>query len=213
MTSAPHTGWSLRGEVLENCSCDVVCPGHFTFRNKCTHDYCHAVWAFRIREGRHGETDLSGLGVVLVGDTPPYMIDGDWKIALYLDERAGDAQAAALEGIFTGDHGGPWATLARFVGTRLPTRRVPIRFEDDDEGRPARVEVPGVLSAEATFRRGQDRTKSATLVNLFNTLYQATHTVAKGAFSFRDHGYDWKPSGKEVHAIKTTFDWAEATGA
>lgn len=210
---AAHPDWSLRGDVLENCSCDVVCPGHFTFRNKCTHDYCHAVWAFRVASGHHGSIDLAGLGVVLIGDTPPYMIDGDWKIAIYLDERAGDAQASALERIFRGDDGGPWVTLARFVGTRFPTKRVPILFEDDAEGRPGRVEIPGILSAEAAFRRGHDGSKSASLVNLFNTLYEPVHIVAKGAFTYSDHGYDWKPSQRGNHAIKTRFDWAVDPGA
>ena len=205
--------WTLRGDVLENCSCDVVCPGHFTFRNRCTHDYCRAVWAFRSREGRHGASDLSGLNVVLVGDTPPYMIDGDWKVGIYVDERADDLQAAALESIFTGDAGGPWATLARFVTTRLPTRRVPIRFEDDAGGRPCRVEIPGVLVAEASFRRGHDKSRSATLVNLFNTLYDPVHVVAKGSFEFRDHGFDWPRAERSNHAIQTTFDWAVGPAA
>lgn len=200
--------WEIRGDVLENCSCDVVCPGHFTFRNRCTHDYCHAVWAFRIKEGRHDKISLGGLNVVLVGDTPPYMIDGDWKVGIYLDERADEAQGSALESIFTGDAGGPWATLARFVGTRLPTRRVPIRFEEDSEGRPGRVEIPGVLEAEAAFRRGHDKTKKAALVNLFNTLYDPLHIVARGSFTFRDHGYDWKATDRGNHAIQSTFDWA-----
>ena len=201
------------GDVLENCSCDVVCPGHFSFRNRCTHDFCHAVWAFRVRAGSHEGTDLSGLGVVLIGDTPPYMIDGDWKIAIYVDERCSDAQAGALERIFRGDDGGPWATLARFVGTRLPTRRASITFEDDAAGRPCRVEIPGILVAVAGFRRGQDGSKSATLVNLFNTLYEPIHVVAKGAFSFSDHGYTWQASEGGNHAIQTTFDWAVGAGA
>ena len=209
---ASNCSWSLRGDVLENCSCDVVCPGHFTFRNKCTHDYCHAVWAFRVTGGHHGETDLAGFGVVLVGDTPPYMIDGDWKIAIYLDERADDAQAGALERIFRGDDGGPWATLARFVGTRLPTRRVPISFQNDGEGRPGTVEISGVLKAQAAFRRGHQKSKSASLVNLFNTLYEPVHIVARGAFTYTDHGYDWTAPERGNHALQTTFDWAVEAG-
>jgi hypothetical protein len=202
------TAWSLKGDVLENCSCEVVCPGHFSFRNRCTHDYCRAVWAFRVRTGVHGPIDLSGLNLVVIGDTPPYMIDGDWKVGIYLDERCDDGQARALERIYTGEDGGPWATLSRFVGTRLPTRRVSIGFEEDSEGRPCRVEIPGVLTAEASFRRGHDESKSATLVNLFNTLYEPVHVVAKGSFEYRDHGFDWKPEKHGNHAIQTTFDWA-----
>lgn len=200
--------WSLRGDVLENCSCDVVCPGHFSFRNKCTHDYCHAVWAFRIRAGRFGDVDLSGLGAVMIGATPPYMIDGDWKVALYLDERVDDRQAECLEKIFEGTVDGPWSTLARFVTTRLPTRRAPMRFSEGAGGRLNRVELPGLLTATAEPIRGHDKQGIAALVNLFNVLYEPHHVVARGSFEYKDHGLSWSAQERGNHAILTTFDWA-----
>jgi len=205
--------WVLSGDVLENCSCDVVCPGHFSFRNKCTHDYCHAVWAFHGVSGRHGEVDLSGLDVVVVGATPPYMIDGDWQIALYIDQKATDPQAYALEEIFTGRAGGPWSVLARFVGRRLPTRRLPIRMDRSPAGRLSRVEIPGCLSASAEPIRGHDRKTEAMLVNVYNTLYLPVHIVSRGRFEYRDHGFDWSTPEKGNHAILTSFDWAAGEDA
>jgi len=205
--------WSLSGDVLENCSCDVVCPGHFTFRNKCTHDYCHAVWAFRIRAGRLGSKDLAGLAVVVIGATPPFMIDGDWRVGIYIDEGADGEQAAALEGIFTGDSGGPWSILSRFVGQRLPTRRCAIRFEEAESGRLSRVEIPGVLSATAEPIRGHDKKNVATLVNLHNTLYEPVHVVARGRFELRDHGMEWTAAERGNHAILTSFDWSSGEPA
>lgn len=205
------TGWSLRGDVLENCSCDVVCPGHFGFRNKCTHDTCNAVWAFRTSGGGGDGVDLAGLGVVVVGATPPYMIDGDWKVAIYLDERADDRQARQLEAIFTGEAEGPWSILARFVATRLPTRRVPIRFQEADAGL-ARVEIPGILSAEAAPVRGHDKRGVASLINLFNVLYLPRHVIARGRFRYRDHGIEWEEQEDGNHALLTTFDWQVGEG-
>jgi hypothetical protein len=203
------TVWSLRGDVLENCSCDIVCPGHFSFRNKCTHEYCHAVWAFRTSAGRYDGTDLAGLGVVLIGATPPYMIDGGWKVALYVDETAGDRQVEAIERIFSGAEGGPWATLARFVATRHPTKRAPIRYAERVDGRLGSVEIPGILRATAEPIRGQDRTGIAALVNLFNVLYEPHHVIARGSIEYRDHGFDWSAPERGNHAILTTFDWRE----
>lgn len=200
--------WNLKGDVLENCSCDIVCPGHFSFRNRCTHDYCRAVWAFRINEGRFGDVDLNGLNAIMIGATPPYMIDGDWKVALYLDERADDRQAEGIEAIFAGAADGPWAALARFVTTRLPTRRVPIRFNEGDDGRLSAVEVPGILKADATPIRGHDKKGFTTLVNLYNTLYEPVHVVARGHFEYGDHGMAWQTQERGSHAILTTFDWA-----
>jgi hypothetical protein len=208
MTPSHTNQWTLAGDVLENCSCDVVCPGHFTFRNKCTHDYCRAVWAFRIRNGSMDGTDLSDLSAIIVGATPPYMIDGDWKVGLYIEEGASDEQARALESIFTGDAGGPWSILARFVGKRLPTRRVPILFEEGADGRLARVEVPGILEADATPIKGHDKKSVASLVNLYNTLYEPVHIIARGHFHFKDHGMDWKTQERGNHAVLTHFDWS-----
>lgn len=201
------SGWSLRGEVLENCSCAVVCPGHFGFRNKCTHDYCNAVWAFRTSGGSGDGVDLSGFGVVVVGATPPYMIDGDWKVAIYVDETADDRQARQLESIFTGTEQGPWSILARFVSTRLPTRRVPIRFEESHAGL-GRVEIPGILSAEAAPVRGHDKRGVASLINLYNVLYLPRHVIAKGRFRYNDHGLSWEEERDGNHALLTTFDWS-----
>lgn len=206
------SGWSLRGEVLENCSCDVVCPGHFTFRNRCTHDYCHAVWAFRAAAGHFGGIDLAGLGAVMIGATPPYMIDGDWQVALYVDERAADRQVESLESIFSGAAGGPWSILARFVGTRHPTRRVPIGFTEGPGGRLARVEIPGILRAGAEPIRGHDKSGHAALVNLYNVLYEPRHVIARGGFEYSDHGFAWTAQERGNHAILSTFDWeVEAT--
>jgi hypothetical protein len=182
----PQPAWSLKGDVLENCSCDVVCPGHFSFRNRCTHDYCRAVWAFRIDEGRYGDVDLNGLNAVMIGATPPYMIDGDWKVALYVDERVDDRQAEGIEKIFDGSAAGPWAA----------------------DGRLGEVEVPGILKADAKPIRGHDKKGIATLVNLYNTLYEPVHVVARGHFEYSDHGLTWQTQERGSHAILTTFDWA-----
>jgi hypothetical protein len=136
------------------------------------------------------------------------MIDGDWKVALYLDERADDRQAEGIEAIFAGAADGPWAALARFVTTRLPTRRVPIRFNEGDDGRLSAVEVPGILKADATPIRGHDKKGFTTLVNLYNTLYEPVHVVARGHFEYGDHGMSWQTQERGSHAILTTFDWA-----
>ena len=49
--------WSLRGEYMESCNCDYLCPCIYTNpQGPATHDHCTAVMAFRIDEGRSGAT-------------------------------------------------------------------------------------------------------------------------------------------------------------
>jgi len=35
-------GWFARGLLFENCSCQIVCPGHVHFDQLCTHERCEA---------------------------------------------------------------------------------------------------------------------------------------------------------------------------
>jgi hypothetical protein len=76
------------------------------------------VLSWLIREGAADGVDLAGLPVSMAirySDDEP---GSPWTWVLYLDERAGEAQRAALEAIFTGRLGGdaethfPWAWKA-----------------------------------------------------------------------------------------------------
>jgi len=56
-----------------------------------------------IDEGRYGAIALTGLAVVLAVYAPgPRFDDGNWRVAMYGDERATSAQRDALEAIFLG---------------------------------------------------------------------------------------------------------------
>ena len=63
---SPSTGtagvprWHARGLLFENCSCQLVCPGHMHFSQACTHERCLGYWAIRIDEGAYGEVPLAG---------------------------------------------------------------------------------------------------------------------------------------------------------
>ena len=59
--------WSLRGEYMESCNCDYLCPCIYTNpQGPVTHDHCTALMAFRIDEGKSGATRLDGLKFAFV---------------------------------------------------------------------------------------------------------------------------------------------------
>jgi hypothetical protein len=59
--------WTLRGEYMESCNCDYICPCIYTNpQAPATNDHCTAVMVFRIDEGNFGETMLEGLKFALV---------------------------------------------------------------------------------------------------------------------------------------------------
>src|ERR1700745_2666628 len=107
--------WSLKGSYVETCSCDLICPCNATFDHGATYDYCRVVLVFSIKDGEIEGTDGSGLHVAAIADTPKVMTEGNWKLGVFVDERASDDQMNKLVGVFGGQMGGPMAGLAPLV--------------------------------------------------------------------------------------------------
>ena len=123
--------WNLTGSYVETCSCELMCPCNLSFDHGATYDYCRATLAFAIREGEIEGTDVSGLNVVAIIDTPKVMTDGNWKLGVFVDDRASDDQMNKLVGVFGGQRGGPMAGLAPLIGEMLGIERAPIQVVDD----------------------------------------------------------------------------------
>ncbi len=123
--------WNLRGSYVETCSCELMCPCNLSFDHGATYDFCRATLAFEIRDGEIDGTDIGGLNIVAIIDTPKVMTDGNWRLGVFVDERASDEQADKLVQVFTGRLGGPMAGLAPLVGEVLGVERVPIDVVHD----------------------------------------------------------------------------------
>jgi hypothetical protein len=123
--------WSLKGSYVETCSCDMICPCNATFEHGATYDYCRATLVFNIREGEIEGTDIGGLKIAAIADTPKIMTEGNWRLGLFVDENATDEQADKLVKVFTGQLGGPMAGLAPLVGEMLGVERATIDLHDD----------------------------------------------------------------------------------
>jgi hypothetical protein len=103
-------GFRVRGYYLESCNCEAICPCRMVggvAGGRSTYGVCEGVLAWRIDEGHVGETDVSGLSVALVIHYDDDEPGSPWTIRLHLDDRAGDAQRAALEQLFLDGLGGP----------------------------------------------------------------------------------------------------------
>jgi hypothetical protein len=123
--------WHLKGSYVETCSCELMCPCNTSLDHGATYDFCRVTLVFNIREGEVDGTDIGGLKVALIADTPKVMTEGNWKLGVFIDERATDEQADKLVAVFGGQLGGPMAGLAPLVGEMLGVERVPIEVHDD----------------------------------------------------------------------------------
>jgi hypothetical protein len=123
--------WNLRGSYVETCSCDLICPCNATFDHGATYDYCRVTLVFNIREGEIEGTDIGGLKIAAIADTPKVMTEGNWRLGVFVDENATDEQADKLVKVFTGQLGGPMAGIAPLVGEMLGVERAAIDVRDD----------------------------------------------------------------------------------
>ena len=115
--------WSLTGNYVETCSCELMCPCNLSFDHGATYDFCRVTLVFDIREGEVEGTDVGGIKVAAIADTPKVMTEGNWRLGVFVDEQASDEQADKLVKVFTGQLGGPMAGLAPLVGEMLGVER------------------------------------------------------------------------------------------
>src|SRR4051812_50229538 len=99
--------WNLKGSYGETCSCELMCRSNLSRDHGATYDFCRATLGFHVREGQIDGTDVAGLNVVVIVDTPKVMTDGNWKLGMFIDEEANAEQADKLAGVFGGQLGGP----------------------------------------------------------------------------------------------------------
>lgn len=187
----PQIPWKISGTWLEACNCNFGCPCNFD--GFPTLGYCEGNVGFKVDTGRHGDTKLDGLAVVAAAKWPKAIHDGGGKVAIFIDEKANEAQRNALVRILTAQDGGlPWEILAPTFSEIVGPHFVPITFEVS--GTNSRIAVNGVDM------------KLEPLKNPVTGDISEAHTVLPNGFIFRD-GHVCK-STKNVSTTKgVEFDW------
>src|SRR5438270_1298366 len=123
--------WNLTGSYVETCSCDLMCPCNLSFDHGATYDFCRVTLVFNIREGQIEGTDIAGLKVAAIADTPKVMTEGNWRLGVFVDERATDEQLDKLVQVFGGQLGGPMAGLTPLIGEMVGVERAAIEVAHD----------------------------------------------------------------------------------
>ena len=78
--------WNLTGSYVETCSCELMCPCNLSFDHGATYDFCRVTLVFNIREGQIEGTDIAGLKVAAIADTPKVMTEGNWRLGVFIDD-------------------------------------------------------------------------------------------------------------------------------
>jgi len=123
--------WKLSGTYFETCSCEVICPCTASLALGADYDRCKVTLVFAIKDGEVEGTDVSGLTVAAVADTPKVMTDGNWRIGTFIDSAASDEQADKLAAVFSGQLGGPMGALGPLIGENLGVERASIEVREE----------------------------------------------------------------------------------
>ena len=176
--------WSVSGELIETCSCNMLCPCWFGQADLMLMDqgYCGTSLLLRIREGVHDEVDLSGQNAIVSLHFPgPTLFDANGTGRVYIDEGASDAQATALEAILRSTSGGGMEVPASLLSSWLPTKRCALTVTEAD----------GELSASVA---GVGEMKSRRLVNDLGNKMKLQNAAFSLAFGHVGHEGDLAPS-------------------
>ena len=141
--------WLFKSETYDNCNCAVNCGCQFNLPS--THGYCQSAFVGYIVEGHFNDTPLAGLNWAVLYKWPGEIAEGNGKRQIVVDERADDAQRAALVTIISGEAGGPlsnfFSVFASTCSELCETLFLPISLEANWELRTARVEIPGIMTS------------------------------------------------------------------
>jgi hypothetical protein len=196
--------WKVKGEFIETCSCNMLCPCWYGKAELMIMDqgWCSTSFLVRIREGDFEGTDLSGQNAVVGLFFPgPTMFDGNGTGRVYIDESATAEQQSALEKILQGLPGGGMEVPASLLSNWLPTQLSKITVEAQDGRVQATIGDVGEVVSE---RLVNDLGNNMTMQN-------ATFCMA---FGFEDYAADLAPSeGTSWNDPDMPQTWVGKSGA
>ena len=196
--------WKLQGTYFETCSCEVVCPCTASLTLGADYDRCRATLVFKVAEGDVDGTDVGGLIVAAVADTPKVMTEGNWRLGVFIDADASDDQAAKLGAVFGGQLGGPMAALGPLIGESLGVERAPIEVREDGLTHSVKIGDAIDFEIEDVVSFGVETGKPARLTGIFHPAGSEL-TIAKATRSSID-AFGIEYEGKS--AFSSPFSWA-----
>jgi hypothetical protein len=158
-----------------------------------------------VTEGNVDGTDVGGLAVAAIADTPRVMTDGNWRLGVFIDDRASDEQAEKLLGVFSGQLGGPMAGLGPLVGENLGVERA--RFEIQEDGLRHSVKIGDAIEFEIedVVPFGIETGEPARVAGIFHPV-GSDFTVSKATRS-RINAFGVEFEGKSGLS-RSEFSWA-----
>jgi hypothetical protein len=140
--------YQLEGRLLEVCTCNVLCP--CWVGEDPDYGTCDGLISWQIDRGTIDGVDVSGHNLTVLAHIPGNILQGRWRVVVYIDDRTTPEQQEALLNVWTGKRGGPVADLVQLVGEVMAVERVPIQV--DVQGGNGALRIGPVEAAMAPFK-------------------------------------------------------------
>jgi hypothetical protein len=197
--------WTLKGSYFETCSCELMCPCNMSFDHGATYDYCRVTLVFNISEGEIEDTDVSGLKLAVIADTPKVMTEGNWRLGMFVDDGATDEQVEKLTAVFGGQKGGPMAGLAPLIGEMLGVERAAIEVVEEGLRHSVRIGNAIDFEVEDIVPFGIETGEPVRLTGVFHPV--ASELTAAEATRSRISAFGIEYEGK-TGVSTSEFSWA-----
>jgi hypothetical protein len=197
--------WKLEGTYFESCSCEVACPRTASLAFGAHYDRCKVTLVFSVKDGEIDGTDVSGLTVAAVADAPKVMTDGNWRLGVFIDDRASDEQAEQLSAVFGGQLGGPMEALGPLIGEDLGLERAPIEVREEGLLHSVRIGDAVDVEVEDVVPFGAESGEPARLSGIFHPAGSEL-TISK-ATRARVNAFGIEYEGKSGFSA-SHFSWA-----
>jgi hypothetical protein len=196
----------LEGKLLEVCNCNVLCP--CWIGENPDNGTCDSVVAYQIDKGTVEGVDVSGLSLALLVHIPGNVLQGNWRAAVIVDDKATPNQQDALLNVWTGKLGGPVADLAKLVGEVVTVQRAPFNFAIN-EGQ-GTLKIGDLVDTVMSPYRGATGNVTTLNESVFSTIPGSPAYVSK-ASHYRRNTSQFKLKDMDLqnnNAIQGTFRFA-----
>jgi hypothetical protein len=195
--------YQLEGRLLEVCTCKILCP--CWVGEDPDFGTCDGVLAWHFDKGTIDGVNVAGRTFVILTHIPGNILQGNWKIRVYIDDAATPQQKDALVNVWTGKLGGPVADLAKLVGEVAAVELVPIVFQI--QGASGTLTVGRAIEADLAPFKGATGKETAMHDTVFTTIPGSPAYVGKASkYRASAPGFDIDLSGHNAVSGSFRFD-------
>ena len=194
--------YKLEGSLLEVCDCEILCP---CWVNEVPDNgTCQSALAYHFDRGTIDGVDVSGLTLATNVFLPGRPLAGNWRVQIFVDDRATKGQEEALLSVFTGKQGGPVADLVSLVGEVVGIERAPITFEVK-EGK-GTLRIGNTTEAVMEPYRGPSGKPTTLVDSAFSTIPGSPAYVARASmFRLKNEAVGLDVNLRDHNAIQGVF--------